>query len=230
MDLKNIQLLSNNKVSKSIKSENPSFILENQCNLCDKVFGSKDILKIHLKTVHIDSNKKILPKLIECDICKKVFTLKYLYKRHLIAKHASTSLVKKEESEIRLAGVNVTIRKFKCKECEKFFSGRHRLKIHVDSVHKGLKPFPCNYCNKTFTRKDVAKFLQATIHTEKPNFQCDHCNKTFSQRMSYKCHMIRVHFKTKTNKCSICDKLFTTDVDLRVCTYECSQPWTKSSL
>merc|ERR1712126_250998 len=42
--------------------------------------------------------------------------------------------------------------KYQCDECDKTYSAKNNLNIHVRSIHNGVK-FSCNKCNKTYLKK-----------------------------------------------------------------------------
>ncbi|XP_044731532.1 zinc finger E-box-binding homeobox 1-like [Chrysoperla carnea] len=68
-----------------------------------------------------------------CQVCRKSFANVYRLQRHKLSH---------EE--------NVSLRKFKCTQCEKAFKFKHHLKEHV-RIHSGEKPFECNHCGRRFS-------------------------------------------------------------------------------
>ncbi|KAI5638063.1 zinc-finger double domain-containing protein [Phthorimaea operculella] len=94
------------------------------CDLCNKGFSHKYVLKEHLMR---HSNEKTLI----CDFCGDVFPQKYLLIRHILH-HMTVPKVM-----------------YECEICDKKFIRSWSLKKHLIS-HTGKKPFACKYCGRNF--------------------------------------------------------------------------------
>ncbi|XP_055626624.1 zinc finger protein OZF-like isoform X2 [Toxorhynchites rutilus septentrionalis] len=102
---------------------------------------------------------------------------------------------------------------FKCEKCEKTFSTKFGLKVHV-RTHTGELPYPCSHCSKAFRRFSSLQ-LHIRIHTDERPYSCSHCPKTFRHFASFQLHT-RVHTGERPYSCSHCPKTFSQFSSLQV--------------
>ena len=96
-----------------------------ECNLCQKIFGSRKNLKTHIDGVHASVKK------FKCHLCDKSFTL---------ASHR----------RVHIRGVHEKVRPYKCPVCETSFLLKDGLTQHIRTVHEEVKPHICSVCSKSF--------------------------------------------------------------------------------
>ncbi|XP_045181854.2 uncharacterized protein LOC123540692 [Mercenaria mercenaria] len=105
-----------------------------------------------------------------------------------------------------------------CDLCEKKFSSKNSLKVHVHTIHYG-ELFKCNMCRKTFTMEENFERHKREIHENKRSdfednrsvvkskYHCGVCGLPFKGSMQLRIHMGIVHSK-KRFKCHKCKRTF----------------------
>ncbi|CAO1363958.1 unnamed protein product [Diamesa serratosioi] len=175
------------------------------CDVCQKVYKSRDKFKDHLKTHFLA---------YQCDECGKIFNKKIKFDCHAEKYHgiesSQSSRLKNKPKKIykcdfcpRVFEINLarhahqrTIHKnnridpFKCKDCGLSFIMREELRMHA-FVHYSGKIHTCSEedCRKIFkTRKQIISHVK--IHSA-PRYQCNVCFQTFVQCSGLNKHMKR---------------------------------------
>ena len=141
------------------------------CNLCGKASSTAYDLKLHLKTVHDQSNRT------PCPTCGKLIrpdTLKYhiqriheeINKNRHICQECGKSCAEASTLKAHLAAIHSIGIQHNCPHCGKPFGSKYNLKIHISGVHEG-KRFECDYCTSSFTQsQDIKKHCQK-VHPDK---------------------------------------------------------------
>ena len=94
--------------------------------------------------------------------------------------------------------------RYSCSECNKSFTRKDQLKVHINSVHKGQK-FMCDICTKIYDSQPSLKYHISSIHEQK-RYNCELCDESFSYSATLKSHVKRVHALIKPEyKCDHCD-------------------------
>ena len=102
---------------------------------------------------------------------------------------------------------------FQCKKCEKTFSLKSKLRIHMIQVHEEKKCFSCRYCDTEMPLNGNEYVLHLKSHKKAEAIKCDKCEQAFSYKKSLALHKKRYHpeiprLKPKCNRCQrqFCDK------------------------
>jgi uncharacterized Zn-finger protein len=149
-------LLTHRKLHSNIYTSN------NVCEICNKSYRSKNILRKHMKVVHTETRDFV------CDLCGKSFKQQDTLNAH-----------------VRVHDNNRT--EFQCKECGKYLSASAALKVHM-RVHQRLKPYMCDVCGMSFSQRgNLTKHMLS--HTDTTSFTCNQCGKNFKYQETWKTHM-----------------------------------------
>jgi len=112
---------------------------EFNCEHCDKTFGQKGNLNVHINTIHLKQ------KNFKCDQCE------YICGR-------------KGNLNIHINTIHLKKRNFKCEHCEYTCGQKCYLKIHINTVHLKQRNFKCEHCECTFGEKGHLKTHINRIH------------------------------------------------------------------
>ena len=95
-----------------------------------------------------------------------------------------------------------------CHICNKIFSNRNNLKIHIQTIHHKILPFKCSYpgCNKNYPNNSRYEVHMRTHLGIKP-FKCSLCDKQFNESGNLKAHYLK-HETTRKFTCSFCEKAY----------------------
>ncbi|GJQ83423.1 hypothetical protein Trydic_g14204 [Trypoxylus dichotomus] len=210
--------------NRSIRPFDRSTIVEeHRCDVCDRRFALKSILKRHQRTTHVgdaidgpsssstkakrfrclqcpyetDVRKCLIrhgyvhaaEKPFKCDACDKSFTCRSSLKTHSRNAHPESA-----------------VRDRRCTICNYESDDGRRLQEHVERAHpeNHVRRYECATCG--YGTNDRGRYNQhVRIHTDAKNFQCGHCEKLFSSKSNLKMHIGAVHDPAKRYACAQCD-------------------------
>ncbi|KAM8705442.1 hypothetical protein ACLKA7_009832 [Drosophila subpalustris] len=142
-------------------SDRPQF----QCDSCDRIYLTKQALKVHVDTKHKKSGSA-------CSVCGKVFAIAKALEVHM--------------------RYHVGHFPYNCNQCERKFAQRSHLNVHQQVQHSSSRFF-CEFpnCGKLFTSSSALRNHECT-HTEMP-FECNVCQQGFPARYKLRLHAQRKH-------------------------------------
>ncbi|XP_061186367.1 zinc finger protein 665-like [Saccostrea echinata] len=159
-------------------------VMKYNCDICDKVFSSKETMYHHRRGIHSDS------KPYKCQQCDASFSFNHSLRLHIL-KHSGA-------------------RPFECKECNKTYLTSNHLKMHVEGVHGGKKNHTCKICGKCFSYTTSLKVHEMT-HGEYRPYRCNTCGQGFVNSHSLKYHKESKHSQNTWFECDLCGKKYKTE-------------------
>ena len=94
---------------------------------------------------------------------------------------------------------------YQCNECNKTYSRKDKLNVHVKSIHNGVT-FNCNKCGKKLSSKHHIRRHEHLVH-DGVKFNCEKCEKNFGEKGKLKIHIKKIHDGIKFN-CNQCEQKF----------------------
>ena len=136
-----------------------------------------------------------------CKECNKVFVNHKGRNRHIKLIHLQQTIKPDIKPKIELDGDQK--KTFTCHLCEKTFSTKQNMKIHIMNVHSPSKGIMCIDCGKTFKNEMSLNEHQKRLHSGAANkWRCGKCGGTFNIKDKEK------HCKLLHKQCNNCDKLY----------------------
>lgn len=187
-------------------------IAQFKCGFCNKTYKSRQSLRDHFRVAH-SSNRK----LFVCVTCGQRFTARSSLMMHnkthngekpfacsICPKRFTRALYLKSHSLIHSGQERP--RPFLCSHtnCDRSFSTKHSLLVHVAHSHTSERPHKCDICFKGFATKFGLKVHRET-HLNK-EVSCEICNKKLSNMKILQKHM-------KTHDVDANDMILETVVD-----------------
>lgn len=134
-----------------------------KCKVCDYAGRTSSAVYVHMSTHSTD--------ICVCEVCSKIFKSTKNLNDHLRRVH------RKEK-------------KHQCGFCDKKFTDKYRLNVHV-RCHTGIRPYICNLCDKAFIRSDGLK-QHLAIHGDRIFHVCDKCGRKFASKKSVTRHQCTI--------------------------------------
>lgn len=157
------------------------------CSECGKTFHNKHTLKMHeLGHLHLS---------LVCQDCGRVYKNKTTFKKHIDLNVCG--------KETRANPAEAT---FTCDYCNKKYTQKVSLRVHIQHEHGNYKSHVCEWCGKKFWAQSRLK-AHSVKHTKERNFPCAICGGKFVTRESLLYHT-RTHTGEKPYKCPQCDCRF----------------------
>lgn len=195
------------------------------CETCGMRFGTKHLLKNH-QVCHSDLRPH------KCKVCGKAFKRQRNMRGHEQNMHGLVNARSEQDKD----GIS-----YPCSVCEKEFSTKQKVAMHMRCHTGQFVGFPCDICGKVLSSKHgrdnhirthtgerpyVCKVCGLALktpaqlhahsetHTDKKPFPCTICNKRFRRRPHLEGHL-RTHTGEKPYVCDICGRGFSQNGDMK---------------
>ncbi|CAH4037539.1 unnamed protein product [Pieris brassicae] len=183
-----------------------------QCTICKRCFGSMALLQSHKDESHVT---------LVCSECGKTFNNRHTLKMHEISHYfkivckdcgrvyKSQSTYKKHyELNIckQISRASPSDAKFTCDYCNKRYTQKVTLRVHIQHEHLNYKSHECKWCKKKFWAPSRLK-AHIIKHTQDKKFPCNVCGRKFVTKESLLYHT-RSHTGEKPYKCDYCEQKF----------------------
>lgn len=110
-----------------------------------------------------------------------------------------------ERESFKTAAFNDLSSPFKCKQCEKVFTQRIQLQMHV-CPKSPYKPFQCGHCLLSFAQPSELR-NHVVVHSSERPFKCGFCGRSFAGATTLNNH-VRTHTGERPFACKTCGKTF----------------------
>ncbi|WKY06348.1 hypothetical protein Q1695_006501 [Nippostrongylus brasiliensis] len=180
-----------------------------QCEFCPKTFTLKNYLKLHVKQVHEQNERKHV-----CRFCGKSFAYAGSLQVH----------VRTHTGE----------RPYRCSYCPKAFASQGNLQSH-ERTHTGERPYSCTTCGRSFIQKSqliAHEATHASLHSSSndnsslttagttPSTAGDKKSSTNGTTTAiaeqYVCKFCGKRYAYASSLCQYCDKCFTNQGNMQV--------------
>lgn len=183
-----------------------------KCSECSRSYGSQGYLDAHRKESHCE---------VICSECGKTFYNRHTLKMHEMGHYLSiicpdcgrvykNKSTFKKHKEINICSqktrADPSQAKYTCDYCNKKYTQKMSLRVHIQYEHGNYKAHICEWCGKKFWAQSRLK-AHIVKHTKEKNFKCNICGGKFVSKESLLYHT-RIHTGEKPYECPQCNSKF----------------------
>ena len=197
MDFNSVQDLNHHFDTCSEKSPE-ELPLELECNKCDLIFKSTDLLILHLGLDHGVEKPAV------CDICGLILTWQKHLPRHKRTVHSDVFEPKKSKNVDYEYEIE---QEFHCSMCKSSCVSRVNLELHLLKKHN-ICEFLCGNCGKIFQDVENLNSHESECDIkESDDFPCNACEKVWKSSHALALHLGMAHGVLKPAVCEICGQI-----------------------
>lgn len=95
---------------------------------------------------------------------------------------------------------------YQCSKCDKSYRSRGNLNSHMKIAHQGILSYLCLFCGEAFPNRS-ARDVHSRLHTGLKPYKCDFCGKCYRAKNTLDRHL-EMHLNIRKHECPICGKKF----------------------
>ncbi|XP_068619292.1 zinc finger protein 37 homolog isoform X2 [Battus philenor] len=200
--------------------------VEDGVKCCDSVYYNTKSLIKHLGNNHVNSSIAELNVCQSCGFNAKDTTelQEHISSKHEVEReymHNKDNKYERDKCQKYIPAV--------CPECNKTFSNKYNMLVHMRSHNADAEDFPCDRCSKSYKSQASLRNHQKVAHEGILNFHCPYCGEAFPSRLACDVHK-RIHTGVKPYSCMYCQKSYRAkntldrhiEMHLDIRKYECS--------
>lgn len=120
------------------------------------------------------------------------------------------NVVKKREDPFRESKQKKKSKTESCPQCQKIFSDKKKVKLHVQRVHKQIKNHKCDVCQyRAHTKWDILRHIKTNHLPQESDPKdlriCPDCGKVLKGNNHLNFHIKTKHLKLTKYSCDLCD-------------------------
>ncbi|CAG9565781.1 unnamed protein product [Danaus chrysippus] len=192
---------------------------------CNQLFNNKTFFVTHLQSQHVH---KVIDSSRVCKSCGLTAGDLDELQKHINDNHPQAE----ERYERGKTEGSPKCQKFipaVCSECNKTFSNKYNMLVHMRNHFGQPSRFACDKCNKTYKSQGSLIYHHKVVHEGQLKFVCSSCGEAFPSRAARDVHA-RLHTGQKPFSCQYCGKAYRAkntlyrhiDMHLNIRKYACS--------
>ena len=174
------------------------------CPQCKKERPVSDI-ENHYKECVVEWKRQLKKRPKCCETCGKVVRERH-YRNH-VRKHL------REQAEKGDTSIDTANLYFHCDKCERKFTQKNALRLHVLQFHDESYKLPCPSCGLVFDTKTKLNEHERAAHSTDEKYQCKVCGKRYGNTNSLKAH-VSTHDDCRF-QCKYCPRKLKTALNLK---------------